>query len=74
MNGESGPTILTMKEAADFLRIGGSTLYKLAAEGVVPVVKIPGTAVIRIRRAALETLLERWEGGQRRGRRNGGGR
>lgn len=61
--------ILTMKEAADLLRVGQSTLYRLASQGVVPVVKVPNTAIVRIRRSALDALLGEWEqGGRRKGR------
>lgn len=61
--------ILTMKEAADLLRVGQSTLYRLVDQGIIPAVKVPTTCVLRIRRAALDRLLEEWESRGRRGRR-----
>ena len=66
-----GPAILTMREAADLLRVGQSTLYRLVAQGVVRVIRIPGSSVTRIRRAALDQLIGQWEQG---GRRRDGGR
>jgi excisionase family DNA binding protein len=61
--------ILTMKEAAFLLRIGGSTRYRPAAQGVLPVAKVAGRKVLRIRRPALSQLIQDRKGWRaRRGR------
>jgi len=63
--------LATPREVAQLLACGVSTVYRLCAAGVLPVVKIPGTALVRFRRDRLEGLLKTWEeqGGRRRGRR-----
>jgi len=39
---------------------------------VVPAIKVPGTAIVRLRREVLDGLLRQWEqSGRRRGRRRG---
>lgn len=62
------PPILTMREAADMLRIGLATAYRLAERGTLPVVRVPGTSITRVRRTALDQLIARWEQGGRTGR------
>jgi excisionase family DNA binding protein len=68
MGTESGPAILTMREAAAFLRIGQATAYRLTAQGILPSIRIPGTTVTRVRRSVLDALLQQWEQGGRRRR------
>ena len=64
MDGE--PVILTMRETANLLRVGQATAYRLVSQGILPAVKIPGTTITRVRRAALDALLDQWEQGRRR--------
>jgi excisionase family DNA binding protein len=69
---EHPQAILTVPEGAAYMRLGGSTLYRLIARGVVPAIKVPGTAIVRLRREVLDGLLRQWEqSGRRRGRRRG---
>ena len=53
---EPGDEALTVVEAADFLRLGQSTVYKMAADGRLPSVKLGGRLVFR--RADLSDYLE----------------
>ena len=55
MKTQENSAILTIPEAAAFLRIGVGTAYALAKEGKLPAVKIGGA--VRISRAALEALI-----------------
>jgi excisionase family DNA binding protein len=59
---------LDAEEVAAGLGIGVSTAYRLISTGTIPAFRIPGTAVIRVRRAVLDETLRKWERG---GRRNG---
>ncbi len=54
------PALLTVAEAAAYLRIGRNTIYECIRQGQIPHVKL-GMAgrVIRIPRQALATWLER---------------
>ena len=54
---DAGPILLRVPEAADWLRLGRSTVYELINRGELPVVRV-GTAV-RIRVADLEAWAER---------------
>lgn len=69
MREDGGRPVLTVGESAALLRLGLSTTYRLIERGVIPAVKVPGTSIVRIRRAVLDSLLTEWEGtGRRRGR------
>jgi len=60
------------KEIAALLNCGVSTVYRLAAAGVLPAVKVPGTNLVRFRREVIERLVRQWElngNGRVRGRR-----
>ena len=66
MNTESAPPsspeprdVMNIEEAADFLRVSTSHLYKLSAAGKVPCAKVGGRSVFR--RAALLAYLEELE-------------
>ena len=43
MRNEEVPEILSVKEAADFLKLARGTLYRYAEDGVIPCVKIGPT-------------------------------
>lgn len=61
------------KEIAVLLNCGVSTVYRLAATGVLPAVKVPGTNLVRFRREVIEQLVRQWElngNGRVRGRRS----
>ena len=60
--------LLTPEEAADLLKCGLSTVYRLAGAGTLPAVKIPGLSLVRFRRERIQALLVEWEGGARRKR------
>jgi excisionase family DNA binding protein len=51
-------SLLTVPEAALTLRVSSSTLRRLIAEGVVPVVQLAPNHAVRIRRDDLNRLLE----------------
>lgn len=59
--------LLTPKEVRCLLNVGLSTVYRLAGAGILPIVKIPGTGLVRFRRERVEELVRQWE-------RNGRGR
>lgn len=48
--------LLTVREVAKVLRIGKTKAYEMAAQGLLPVVRLPGTDLVRIS----ERALERW--------------
>jgi excisionase family DNA binding protein len=52
---KSGPAFYTVREAAELLRIGASTLYRIIREGDFPAVRLRSRYVIPA--AALEELL-----------------
>lgn len=56
----NGRRLLTPSEVAEILRIGTSTVYRLAERKVLPSVGIPGTHVLRIPSDGLDVLLRRW--------------
>ena len=37
------PELITIKEVADFLQIAEKTIYRLAAEGKIPAIKVGGS-------------------------------
>jgi len=47
--------LLTIKEAADALRVSESTIYRLMKTGVLPTVKVGGST--RIKQSDVEALL-----------------
>lgn len=55
---ESKPLLLTVREAAKLLRVGKGTAYELAAEGLIPVLRV-GRRILIPREA-----LVRWIEGQ----------
>ncbi len=59
--------VLTVAEAACFLRLPRKTLYKLIDQGVVPHVRLT-TSRIRLRRSSLVAWLASQESSSRRGR------
>jgi len=69
--GSCTPPIRTVSEiepladsetAQAFFGVGERTLRKLVAEGVVPVVKIPGSRLLRFRLSTLREISALWEG------------
>ena len=60
----AAPEVLTVPEAAAFLRLNVKSLYKLIDENVVPFVRI-GPRRIRLRRSALLAWLEGRESASR---------
>ena len=50
------PEIMTLEETAKYLRIGKSTLYKMAREGEVPAIKIANQW--RFRKRDIDKWLE----------------
>ena len=52
--------ILTVREVADYLRLGESTIYRLAQEGKIPGRKIGGTW--RFSRQTIKTWFRNHEG------------
>ena len=61
--------LLRPREVAVMLRVGISTIYRLAGTGTLPTVRVPGTSFVRFRRERVEELLKRWEvNGRNRGR------
>ena len=53
---DSVKEILSVSEAAEFLGIGKSTLYRYIANGIVKVLQLPG--VVRIRKKDIESLFD----------------
>ncbi len=58
------PALLTVNEAAAYLNVSRSTVYKLSAlRGTgpkqLPVVNLPGTSVVRFKIADLDALIAR---------------
>ena len=51
--------IMTLEEAANYLKIGKSTLYKMAREGKIPTLKIANQW--RFRKEKIDQWLERIE-------------
>ena len=56
MDNTSQIEILTIGEAAQFLRLGKSTLYRLIERGVVPALRLGSS--IRLRRSTLMSYLD----------------
>lgn len=59
---KAAPALLTVRELAEFLRIGVSTAYRLCAEGQLPVVRVGSVGrrgVIRVRLDDVLAWLER---------------
>jgi excisionase family DNA binding protein len=54
-SGQSLPPVLTVNEAAEYLRVSTQTIYNLQKSSALPGVKIGGQ--LRFRREALEALL-----------------
>lgn len=52
---QSGPAFYTVREAAELLRVGASTLYRIIREGDFPAVRLRSRYVIPA--AALEEML-----------------
>jgi excisionase family DNA binding protein len=52
----TSPALMTVPEAANYLRIGRSKLYQLVAAGTLPSVRIG--SVLRIPRAGLDAWIE----------------
>lgn len=58
------PALLTVNEAAAYLNVSRSTVYKLSAlrgtgPAQLPVVNLPGTNVVRFRVSDLDALIAR---------------
>ncbi len=51
--------MLTLKEAAKFLRLSLGTLYIWVERHKIPFVRLPGSNRIRLRRADLQAFIER---------------
>lgn len=58
--------LMTVKEVANWLNLAVSTVYRLASEGKMPVIKIPSTGgkktTYRFRREDIERWLEELSG------------
>lgn len=52
--------LLTPREVGEILRIGTSTVYRLAETKVLPSVGLPGAHVLRIPSDRLDVLIQRW--------------
>ena len=50
--------LICAKEAADILGVSTSTIYRYIKEGVLPHVRVRDGGAIRIRRKALERIME----------------
>ena len=61
----NGRRLLKPSEVATVLNVGLSTVYRLAAQGVLPAFTVPGTHAVRIPSDRLDVLIARWsrEGG-----------
>ncbi len=55
-----GEPLLRPRDVAKLLSIGESTVYQLAAKGVLPGFEIPGTHALRFSAQRIEVLLQRW--------------
>jgi len=53
--------LLRPREVARILGVGISSVYRLAARGTLPAVKVPGTSLVRFRRDRIERLIQSWE-------------
>lgn len=51
------PVWLTVKEAAEYLRVSKATLYRMIADGRVKAYEIPGSSRKRFKREELDALL-----------------
>jgi excisionase family DNA binding protein len=49
--------LLTVPQAAERLNISPSTAYALVARGALPVVRFPGSRIVRVSAAALDRLV-----------------
>jgi excisionase family DNA binding protein len=59
----------TPQDVKQRLSCGLATVYRLAEQGVLPTVKIPGTNLVRFNMGKVEMLVQQWErNGRRRGR------
>ena len=59
-NNENGRRLLRPGDVAVLLNVGVSTVYRLAAQGVLPAFTVPGTHAVRFPSDRLEVLLRRW--------------
>ncbi len=67
-------SLLKPSDVRQLLNVGLSTVYRLAAKGVLPTVKIPGAGLVRFKAERVEALLRQWEQNGRRRRRADGQR
>ena len=54
---EEQPEIMTVQEVADYLRLNGMTIYRLAQEGKIPALKVGRSW--RFKRALIDEWLRR---------------
>lgn len=57
MSAESKDSLLTVKEAADYLKVHRGTLYRWNRQGQIEAIRA-GTRSLRFRRSALDRFLE----------------
>lgn len=50
--------LLTVPQAAERLNISPTTAYALAARGHLPVIRFPGSRIVRVSAKALERFIE----------------
>jgi excisionase family DNA binding protein len=65
--------LLKPEDVRKRLNVGLSTVYRLAAQGTLPAVKIPGTALVRFNAERVEALLRQWGTAGRRQRNRAAG-
>jgi excisionase family DNA binding protein len=54
----AGDELLTMTEVAARLKVGESTAYRMALRGAIPVVRFPGSRLVRVSARALERFID----------------